>query len=62
LVIAWIIAGPLAAFLRTLFLGRPISEGINPTFVLVAIGVAGLMMLAWRLGYLWWVRHSLSHA
>lgn len=59
--LAWIITGPLGALLRSLFLGRPISEGINPTFVLVTIGVAGLMMLAWRLGYGWWIRRSLPH-
>jgi hypothetical protein len=60
--LAWIVAGPLAALLRALFLGRPIPEGIIPIFVLVTTGVAGLMMLIWRLGYLWWSHRTLSQS
>ncbi len=60
LLLAWIVAGPLAALLRALFLGRPIPEGIIPNFVLITTGVAGLMMLIWRLGYLWWTHHTSS--
>lgn len=58
LLLAWLIAGPLAGLLRALFLGRPIPEGIIPVFVLVTTGVGLVFFLVWRLTYLWWVNRS----
>jgi hypothetical protein len=58
LLLVWLIAGPLAGLLRALFLGRPIPEGIVPTFVVITTLVAGLFMLIWRLGYIWWANRS----
>jgi hypothetical protein len=62
LLLVWLIAGPLAGLLRALFLGRPIPEGIVPIFVLVTMTVASLLMLAWRLVYLWWANRTWPHA
>ncbi|HXV42840.1 MAG TPA: DUF3054 domain-containing protein [Anaerolineae bacterium] len=62
LLLVWLIAGPLAGLLRALFLGRPIPEGIVPIFVVVTMTVASLLMLAWRLGYLWWANRTWPHA
>ena len=58
----WLIGGPLAGLLRALFLGRPIPEGIIPTFVLITMAVASLFMLVWRLGYSWWAKRTRSLA
>lgn len=55
--VAWAIAGPLSLVLRTLFLGRPLSSSIVPGFAAIALGYIGLVMPAWRLGYIWWVGH-----
>ena len=61
LLIAWaIIGGPLALVLRALFLGRPIPAGIIPSFAVVALGFTTLFILAWRLGYIWWVNRRIS--
>lgn len=60
ILLVWLIGGPLAGLLRALFLGRPIPEGIIPTFVLVTMVVASLFMLIWRLGYSWWANHNSS--
>ena len=54
LLLAWLIAGPLSALLRAIFLGRPLPEGIIPIFVLVTTGVGFAFFLVWRLLYLWW--------
>jgi hypothetical protein len=58
LLLVWLIGGPLAGLLRALFLGRPIPEGIVPTFVVITMIVASLFMLVWRLGYIWWVNRA----
>jgi hypothetical protein len=55
LLLVWLIGGPLAGLLRALFLGRPIPEGIVPTFVVITMVIASLFMLIWRLGYIWWI-------
>lgn len=54
LLLTWLIAVPLGQILRALLLQRPIPGGIPVTFVLVSLAYLGLVMLAWRLGYLWW--------
>ena len=54
----WLIGGPLAGLLRALFLGRPIPEGIIPTFVVVTMVVGSLFMLVWRLGYSWAIKRT----
>jgi hypothetical protein len=56
--LAWLLAGPLAALLRALLLGRPIPEGIIPIFIVITTVVAGSFMLIWRLGYSWWITHT----
>ncbi len=58
LLLGWAIAVPLGHVLRALLLGRPIPAGIPLTFVLVSLGYIGLVMLAWRMGYLWWANRQ----
>jgi hypothetical protein len=58
LLLVWLIGGPLAGLLRALFLGRPIPEGIVPTFVVITMVIASLFMLVWRLGYIWWINRA----
>jgi hypothetical protein len=60
LLVAWAVAGPVALVLRALFLGRPLPEGIIPIFAIVSLGYIGLVVLIWRLGYVWWVNRSLG--
>jgi hypothetical protein len=57
LLLAWIIGGPLALILRALLLGRPIPAGIPLSFAVAALTFSTLFMLAWRLGYIWWITH-----
>jgi hypothetical protein len=53
LLLAWVIAGPLALVLRALLLGRPLMAGILPTFAAISLSYIGLVALVWRLGYAW---------
>jgi hypothetical protein len=50
---AMIVAGPMAAWLRSVMLGMTNQNGLNtpiwPVFVVVLGGVAALSVLAWRL-------------
>lgn len=50
---AMIVAGPMAAWLRSVMLGMTNQNGLNtpiwPVFVVVLGGVAALAVLAWRL-------------
>jgi hypothetical protein len=54
--LAWLLAGPLGAFLRAWLIGRAV---IPPTFVLVTIIFASLFVLVWRLGFGWWANRTL---
>mgnify|MGYP001827818578 FL=1 len=45
--LAWMIAAPVAGFLRGLILDLVVS----PTFILVTIAVNGAALVAWRLGF-----------
>lgn len=54
LLVGWAIAVPLAHVMRAWLLGRPIPQGIPLTFVIVSLSYIGFVMLAWRVGYLWW--------
>ena len=58
LLLAWVVAGPLALVLRALFLGRSIPAGIMPTFALVSIAYIGVVALIWRLAFMWWVNRK----
>ena len=60
LLLAWIVAGPVALILRALFLGRSISSGIMPTFALISIVYIGVVALIWRLAFMWWVNRKNS--
>ena len=54
--VAMLLAGPLATWLRGLILNAPIL----PVFVIVLTGVAGLGMLLWRLLFTWIVNLQAS--
>lgn len=45
----WLVAGPLALLLRALVLGRAV---IPTVFIVVALGLGGLFIFAWRLAFL----------
>jgi len=47
---AWMLAAPLATFLR----GAALDRDIPWVFVLVTIGVNGFALVAWRIAYGWW--------
>ncbi len=47
---AWLLAAPLATFLR----GAALDRDIPWVFVLVTIMVNGFALVAWRVGYGWW--------
>ncbi|MGE5264690.1 MAG: DUF3054 domain-containing protein [Acidobacteriota bacterium] len=46
---AWLVAGPIALLLRALVLGRAV---IPTVFIVVALGLGGLCIFAWRLAFL----------
>ncbi len=48
---AWLLAAPLATFLRGAILNRDIPW----VFVVVTIVVNGFALVAWRIGYGWWL-------
>ena len=48
---AWLVAAPLATFLRGMALNRDISW----VFVLVTMLTSGFGLVAWRIGYGWWL-------
>lgn len=54
LILGWLVAGFVALMLRNLFLGRPLIAGILPTFAIVSMGYIGLLIIIWRLVYIWW--------
>lgn len=58
LLLAWAIGGPLALVLRDLFLGRPLIGGIILTFAVIMLVGSTIFLLAWRLGYIWWIHRS----
>lgn len=47
---AWLLAAPLATFLR----GAALDRDIPWVFVLVTIVTNGFALVAWRIGYGWW--------
>lgn len=53
---AMVLAGPLAAWLRGVWLGAPIL----PLFVLILTGVGVLGILIWRAAFIWFARPFLE--
>ncbi|MEA2000376.1 MAG: DUF3054 domain-containing protein [Actinomycetota bacterium] len=51
---AWLLAAPLATFLRAVVLGRDIPR----TFVIVVLAVNGLALVIWRLALVWMLARS----
>ena len=52
---AWIVAGPIALYARALLLGR---TAIPVPFILVTMGLNGVMLLAWHIFLAWWLRRT----
>lgn len=52
---AWIVAGPIALYARALLLAR---TAIPVPFILVTMGLNGVMLLAWHSFFAWWLRRS----
>lgn len=59
LLLGWGLIGcPLGLMLRSLFLGRPIIEGIIPIFAVIMFVTTTLAIMLWRGGYMWWSHRS----
>lgn len=58
LALTWVVAVPVSHILRALLLQRPIPGGIPLTFVLVSLAYLGVVMLVWRLAYVWWANRA----
>lgn len=52
---AWIVAGPIALYARALLLAR---TAIPVPFIIVTMGLNGVMLLAWHIFFAWWLRRS----
>ncbi|MEM7346981.1 MAG: DUF3054 family protein, partial [Chloroflexota bacterium] len=52
LFVAWGIGCLIGLILRASLLGRPIPDGIEPTFAIVAFSVILVFLLIWRGGYI----------
>lgn len=48
---AWLLAAPMATFLR----GAMLARDIPPVFVIVTIGVNGFALVMWRIGLGWYL-------
>jgi len=52
---AWIIAGPIAIYVRALLLSR---TAIPWQFVVVTMGLNAVLLLTWHVFFAWWLRRS----
>jgi len=52
---AWIIAGPIAIYVRALLLGR---TAVPWQFVAVTMGLNAVLLLTWHMFFAWWLRRS----
>jgi hypothetical protein len=52
---AWIIAGPIAIYVRALLLSR---TAIPWQFVVVTMGLNAVLLLTWHMFFAWWLRRS----
>ena len=52
---AWIVAGPIALYARALLLAR---TAIPVPFIIVTMGLNGVMLLAWHSFLAWWLRRA----
>lgn len=52
---AWIIAGPIAIYVRALLLSR---TAIPWQFVVVTMGLNAVLLLTWHMSFAWWLRRS----
>ncbi len=52
---AWIVAGPIALYARALLLAR---TAIPVPFIVVTMGLNGVMLLAWHSFLAWWLRRT----
>lgn len=52
---AWIVAGPIALYARALLLAR---TAIPVPFIIVTMGLNGVLLLAWHVFFAWWLKRS----
>ena len=52
---AWIVAGPIALYVRALLLARP---SIPVPFIVVTMGLNGVLLLAWHVFFAWWLKRA----
>jgi hypothetical protein len=53
--VAWIVAGPIALYVRALLLNRP---AIPLPFIIVTMGLNGVLLLAWHIFIAWWLKRT----
>ncbi|MBI5565697.1 MAG: DUF3054 domain-containing protein [Chloroflexi bacterium] len=52
---AWIVAGPIALYVRALLLAR---TAIPVPFIIVTMSLNGVLLLAWHVFFAWWLKRS----
>ena len=52
---AWIVAGPIALYVRALLLAR---TAIPVPFIIVTLGLNGVLLIAWHVFFAWWLKRS----
>ena len=52
---AWIVAGPIALYVRALLLAR---TAIPVPFIVVTLGLNGVLLLAWHVFFAWWLKRA----
>ncbi len=52
---AWIVAGPIALYVRALLLAR---TAIPVPFVIVTMGLNGVLLIVWHVFFAWWLKRS----
>jgi hypothetical protein len=52
---AWIVAGPIALYVRALLLAR---TAIPVPFIIVTMGLNGVLLIAWHVFFAWWLKRS----
>jgi hypothetical protein len=53
--VAWLVAGPIAIYVRALILAR---TAIPIPFVVVTLGLNGVLLLAWHVFFAWWFQRA----
>lgn len=58
--VAWLIGGGMGLVLRAFFLERSLTDPTSYplTFTLITLATVLMLLLIWRMGYVWWVNRE----